>query len=102
MLLSRGITVITIFIFMLRRKSIVSDPMSGFFGVRAAIFKRVIRDNPDGFVPGGYKVLLDLLRMVGPGVSIAEIGYNTFHARRYGRSKLRLHHMVDVLRSALR
>ncbi len=102
MLLSRGITVITIFIFMLRRKSIVSDPMSGFFGVRAAIFKRVIRDNPDGFVPGGYKVLLDLLRMVGPGVGIAEIGYNTFHARRYGRSKLRLHHMVDVLRSALR
>ncbi|EQD62494.1 glycosyl transferase family protein [mine drainage metagenome] len=102
MLLSKGITIITIFIFLLRRKKIVSDPMSGFFGVRTAIFDKVIRDNKDGFVPGGYKVLLDLLRMVGPSVSIAEVGYNTFHARRYGRSKLRIRHMVDVLRSALR
>ncbi len=102
MLLSKGITVITIFIFMLRRKKIVSDPMSGFFGIRTDVFKDIIRRNKGGFVAGGYKVLLDVLRMAGPEISISEVGYNTFHARRYGRSKLRPKHMMDVLRSALR
>jgi Glycosyltransferases involved in cell wall biogenesis len=67
----------------------LSDPMSGFFVMRRALFEAV----DDGSLkPRGYKVLLYLyarcLQRFGPAaVRLAEVGYQ-FRQRQFGRSKL--------------
>lgn len=61
----------------------VSDPMSGFFLMRQAIFERLApRLNGQGF-----KILLDLLLAAPAPLSVAEIPYR-FRARLAGESKL--------------
>ncbi len=100
--MSRGIIVFSTIVFKLRRRPVVSDMMSGFFGIRTKLFKRLIKSRRDGFVMPGYKVLLDILRMDGSGIRMSEVPYSTFHARKYGKSKLRPARIADALRSVLR
>ncbi|TGM04906.1 polyprenol monophosphomannose synthase [Leptospira jelokensis] len=60
----------------------ISDPMSGFFGIR----KSVYLDTKDKLHPRGYKILFEILGVVKTD-KIAEIGY-TFGLRTWGHSKL--------------
>ncbi|XDD45361.1 polyprenol monophosphomannose synthase [Leptospira sp. WS39.C2] len=60
----------------------ISDPMSGFFGIR----KSVYLDTKDKLHPRGYKILFEILGVVKTD-KIAEIGY-TFGLRTWGQSKL--------------
>ncbi len=101
-ILSKGISYIVYLVFRIRGKATCSDMMSGFFGIRAEILERLARRNRKGFVLDGYKVLLDILRMLDKNARIFEVGYPTFHPRNEGRSKLRIKHMIEVLVSAFR
>ncbi len=61
----------------------LSDPMSGFFAVDAAVFREVA-PKLSGV---GFKILLDLFLSSPRRLSFAEVGY-TFGERRFGESKL--------------
>lgn len=64
-----------------RLAGVCSDPLSGFFLLRRAIWCQWrLRLQPDGF-----KLLLEILQVV-PGLRVAETGY-CFVARRHGKSK---------------
>ncbi len=101
-ILSKGMAIISYTVFRARGKPVTRDMMSGFFGIRAGIIKGLARRRRKGFVMHGYKVLLDILRMADPGVSICEVEYSTFHRRLYGRSKLKIRRMIEVLESTFR
>ena len=87
------------FMFTIRRKRKVSDMMFGFFGIRTSLFKSLVSKKERGFVRQGYKVLLDILRMTGNSVRITEVPYKTFQPRRAGASKLKVKHMILILKS---
>lgn len=61
----------------------ISDPMSGFFGVKTSFF----RQRADQLIGSGYKVLLDLLSTRGGAPNIQEVPY-VFRSRAQGESKL--------------
>lgn len=61
----------------------LSDPTSGFFAARRALFGRL---TPHA---AGYKIALELAAAAGPGARIAEVPI-TFRDRAAGRSKLSL------------
>ncbi|MGC8648156.1 MAG: glycosyltransferase [Candidatus Micrarchaeia archaeon] len=101
-LLSKSISYFVYFVFKLRGKPTCSDMMSGFFGIRANLLKKLAKERREEFVLGGYKVLLDILRMLDKKTKISEVRYATFHPRVVGKSKLRIRHMLEVLVSAFR
>lgn len=91
--------------FRLRGLPTTSDMMSGFFGMRTGTFKSIIKRDRKGFVEPGYKVLLDILRVVGSDVRMCEVRYGTFHERAHGKSKLSalgINHASDTLKSIFR
>ncbi len=61
----------------------VSDPMSGFFMLRAGLLHDTVR----GLSAIGFKILLDLLASAPPGIRVVEIPYR-FGERVAGSSKL--------------
>lgn len=61
----------------------LSDPMSGFFMVRAQAF----RNRVEGLTAVGYKILLDILSASGPVLNVAEVPFE-FRTREAGESKL--------------
>ncbi|MBI4144489.1 glycosyltransferase [Candidatus Woesearchaeota archaeon] len=75
------------------RGTYVSDPMSGFFGVKKSVF---LQSSKKRFVGSGYKVLLDFLKQ--SKVSIGIVPY-VFGARDAGSSKLKLRHYLLFLKS---
>jgi hypothetical protein len=87
--------------FVLRRKPTTSDMMSGFFGIRTALLKKVSRER-HRFVLGGYKVLLDIMRISGRGIRVSEVGYDTFSPRKAGKSKFKAKHMANTLTSVFK
>ncbi|MDE1868524.1 MAG: glycosyltransferase [Candidatus Micrarchaeota archaeon] len=89
-------------IFAVQGRKVCNDIMSGFFGIKADVFKRLIRENRGSFVPDGYKVLLDILRLCDSNNRLEEVYYSTFHRREYGQSKFRFKHVVNTLRSTFR
>ena len=101
-ILSKGMAIISYAVFRARGKPVTRDMMSGFFGIRSGIIKGLVKRRRNGFVMHGYKVLLDIMRMAGPGVSICEVEYSTFHKRLYGRSKLKVRRMAEVLESTFK
>ena len=90
------------FVFRLRRKRRISDMLSGFFGIKTALFKDIIKNNKSSFVFKGYKVLIDILRNVNNNVKIAEIPYATFHERTLGKSKFRYSLALNLIESLLK
>lgn len=101
-IISKGMAYIAYATFVIRGRPVCNDIMSGFFGINANLFKNVIRKNKESFVPTGYKVLLDTLRLVGGDVKVGEVRYSTFRGREYGQSKLRFKHMLNALSSTFR
>jgi dolichol-phosphate mannosyltransferase len=61
----------------------LSDPMSGFFVVRASTFQQFAH-RLSGI---GFKILLDIVLSAGPGLRIGEVPYR-FRQREHGESKL--------------
>jgi dolichol-phosphate mannosyltransferase len=61
----------------------LSDPMSGFFMVRAPVFRRCVRR----LAGVGYKILLDILAEADKPLRVIELPY-TFRERQAGVSKL--------------
>jgi dolichol-phosphate mannosyltransferase len=91
-------------VFTLRGKQTCGDMMSGFFGIRTALFRSIIKNNKERFVGSGYKVLLDTLRIMDGNIKIDEVKYSTFQNRKYGKSKLSglgINHASDTIRSIL-
>jgi dolichol-phosphate mannosyltransferase len=86
----------------IRGKKIPNDVMSGFFGIKTSLFKGIIIKNRSRFVGKGYKVLLDILRVVNKDATLGEVYYDTFHEREQGKSKFKLHHISNTLESILR
>ncbi len=103
-IISKSVNTSVYVIFKARGKHTTRDMMSGFFGIRAELFKHLIKTKPDSFSGRGYKVLLDILRVSDRSIRIAEIPYKTFHDRRHGKSKLKmlgLKQAPNILRSTL-
>ncbi|MDE1856906.1 MAG: glycosyltransferase [Candidatus Micrarchaeota archaeon] len=88
--------------FKARGRPTTNDIMSGFFGIRAGLFKRIALSHRESFVHTGYKVLLDILRLAPANVRIGEVYYSTFHLRRSGTSKLNYKRIVDTVVSTFR
>ncbi len=63
-------------------KGLPGDPMSGYFGISAKLFRQIA----DQVNPRGFKILLEILAHSGK-VEISEIGY-IFRPRTHGESKL--------------
>lgn len=104
-IISRSVNAIAYGAFKLRGRHTTKDMMSGFFGIRSALLKRLIRKNRNEFTGKGYKILLDILRVADRSSRVAEIHYDTFQDRRHGKSKLKMlgiQQMPKVLRSVFR
>lgn len=86
-------------VFKVRGKPTADDMMSGFYAVRTKLFKQIIRENRDAFVPRGYKIVLDMLRVVGRNAKIGQVHYSTYRERQHGRSKMNFRHMIYTLAS---
>jgi dolichol-phosphate mannosyltransferase len=99
--LSKGMSYLSYMVFKIRRKSTTNDMMSGFFGIRRTLMSQVSRER-ERFVAGGYKILLDILRVSGNRIRIAEVRYDTFGERRKGRSKFRPTHVANTLVSTFK
>lgn len=101
-IISACISCLAYSIFLIRGKPTCSDMMSGFFGIRSSIIKKMVARHKNRFVPHGYKILLDILKLTDRRTRIAEIRYNTFNARKRGKSKLSglgINHAGDTLKS---
>ncbi len=71
----------------------VSDPLSGYFGIRRNVFN----DLALRIKPRGFKILLEFLAH-SKGYKISEIGY-TFRPRQHGESKLSASVVYNYLRA---
>lgn len=60
----------------------ITDPMSGFFGIRRSVYLQI----REKFNPRGFKILFEILSTFRTN-KIAEVGY-TFGLRKWGKSKL--------------
>ena len=78
----------------------VEDPMSGFFGVRSELFKKVIASKEEKFEKQGYKVLFDLLKCA-PKAKHASV-YYVFGERMGGESKIGHRQVLAFLKSLMR
>jgi dolichol-phosphate mannosyltransferase len=61
----------------------ISDPMSGFFMIRADALERCVHD----LSGKGFKILLDIVASTRDGLCVAEVPYS-FRERLHGESKL--------------
>ncbi|MGC8537888.1 MAG: glycosyltransferase [Candidatus Micrarchaeia archaeon] len=88
-------------VFFIRGKKTSHDIMSGFFGIRAELFKRIISEHGDRYVGRGYKVLLDTLKFIDRDEKVGEVEYTGFHDRVYGKSKANYKILRNILVSTL-
>lgn len=75
----------------------VSDPMSGFFALRADAFRRI----QPSLRPSGFKILLEILTFLPRGTKTAEVPLE-FKLRTHGESKLSLRVEAEFLLQILR
>ena len=75
----------------------LSDPMSGFFGIRTSAAQAIVREHGRGFERPGFKVLMDLLIHAPSDLRVAQVPY-VFQPRHAGESKLTRRHYLSFLR----
>ncbi|MBI4155106.1 glycosyltransferase [Candidatus Woesearchaeota archaeon] len=75
----------------------INDPMSGFFGVKKDLAKKI---NEERCVKEGYKVLFDILKQFSD-IKIKEVRYK-FQIRKEGKSKLGLKHLIFLIKSFIK
>jgi dolichol-phosphate mannosyltransferase len=90
-IISKGATILAR---LLVRSKGVSDPVSGFFGIRRSIIVKM------QFVTSGYKILLEIL-VKSDGAKVKEIPY-TFTDRKEGSSKLDSTVLLDFAKALMR
>ena len=78
-----------------------NDPLSGFFGIKANLFRAIAKKHSKKFEMKGYKILFDLLKYLPSESNLAQVAY-TFNIRNKGESKIKLIHMWYFLRSLFR
>lgn len=81
----------------LKRKKYPKDILSGFFGGKTTLFKEIINNHKNNFQLRGYKILFDFLKVLPQNIEISEIFYN-FGARKIGKSKIKLRHILFFLK----
>lgn len=101
-IISKGITILSLAVFKIKGKHTTKDMMSGFFGIRTKLLKELAENRRSEFVDEGYKVMLDILRILDKEKSVSEVYYSTFHGREKGESKLRTKHIIATLISTLK
>jgi len=70
----------------------VNDVVSGFFGTRTELFKKVVSESENKFEPKGYKVLFDYLKNTKGKIRIGYVDY-IFGLRKGGTSKISKKHI---------
>lgn len=75
----------------------VSDPLGGFFAMRAPLYRRI----RSRLRPTGFKILLEILANVPAGTKVHEVPL-IFRMRLHGRSKLSLRVQAEFLLQVLR
>lgn len=73
------------------------DIMSGLFGGRTEMCRKVIQEKDQEFERMGFKILFDLLKFINPEAKITEVEYE-FGARAGGESKISSTIIISVLR----
>ncbi|MBI3034122.1 glycosyltransferase [Candidatus Woesearchaeota archaeon] len=76
----------------------VSDPLSGFFGIKTGIFKHILAKNEGRFEKNGYKVFFEILKYAPKSATFCEVNYD-FGLRKGGESKINSGHMMAFLKS---
>lgn len=84
----------------LKLRRMIKDPMSGFFGARTSLFRKVLAENEVEFEKKGYKVLFELLKYA-PDAKIAEVRY-IFRERSGGKSKIGKKQVIAMARSLIK
>ena len=84
----------------LRLRRMLRDPMSGFFGAKTAMFRKVLAEKEAKFEKKGYKVLFELLKYA-PNAKIAEVSY-TFRERAGGKSKIGKKQVIAMARALIK
>ena len=80
-----------------RRKKRTKDIMSGLFGGKTDMFRKVILEHGSEFEMKGFKALLDILKFAPPKIDIGEITYE-FGKRLEGESKISSRVVISALR----
>ncbi|MEK6954509.1 MAG: glycosyltransferase [Candidatus Micrarchaeota archaeon] len=78
-----------------------ADVLSGFFGIRSALAKKIIEKGRGRFEERGYKVLFDILKQVSSETKLSEVGYR-FGMRQGGSSKIRTKHILFFIYSLVK
>lgn len=98
-LISKAYIYLGFLLLSLQGKQTCSDILSGYFGIRKALFTRTYKENKERFVKYGYKVLYDFLKCTEKdSIRMGEVPY-VFGSRRGGTSKAGLRQGFALLRS---
>lgn len=77
------------------------DIVSGFFGIRTAVFKSVIEKKYKKYEHKGYKVLFDTLKYLPKATKVYQLKYD-FGLREAGASKINWRHVLYYMRSLVK
>lgn len=78
----------------------LTDPLSGFFGIKTKLLKIIIMKNEGKFEKKGYKILFDILKYCKK-VKISEVYYD-FGGRRGGHTKIGKKQIISYIRALLK
>ena len=73
----------------------IKDPLSGFFGIKTELFKKIRKDN---FELRCFKILVNILKNRPPGTNIWYVPYE-FDIRKRGQSKIQKKHIWYFLKN---
>lgn len=88
-------TILANFVLFLKNSKKITDPMSGYFGIKKSLFMKL---NKRRFVFEGYKILFDILKQTKKETKISEVFFN-FDFRNNGKSKMRFQHSLYLIKS---
>lgn len=74
------------------------DTMSGFFGIKASLFRNILSKKGKRFEKKGYKVLFEILKYLPKKTNIGHVNY-VFGERKQGQTKIRPKHIFYHLKS---
>ena len=77
------------------------DTMSGFFGIKANLFRQILSKHEGKFEKKGYKILFDTLKDAPNDMRLGHVTYS-FGTRQGGESKIGLKHVYYHIKSLLK
>ena len=101
-IVSKSVSTFCNTVFAIRGKKTSSDIMSGFFAIKASLFKSIISKHKDTYIGTGYKVLLETLKFISSEEKVVEVPYTGFHERVYGKSKAGVKQLKDIIKATIR